>query len=350
MPRQSINLNKPISNKLYYGDCLRILKRLHKQVGECIDLVYIDPPFNTRKEWQIKGSEGKAYSDYWKHQEYEKDLRKIGTLSKDLLKAIKSIAWDKNDLAYLTYMGIRIYYIHRVLKKTGSFYLHCAPNMSHYLKILCDTIFSKTNFKNEIVVERATASTGGKGIANKFPSNHEYILYYTKSPKAIFNKLYYPYSSQYLKRRFRLDDKDGKGPYRWQPLIKYSTKRLQELKKTSRLRKGETTKYYEFKQYLSESKGIRIPDLWSSDDIAPLHSRDKRRNNYPGQKNMQLLERVILSSSNPGDIVADFFCGTGTTLVTANTLNRKWMGVDNSKQAIIIAKNSLTTAGNFNIA
>jgi adenine specific DNA methylase Mod len=321
-------------HELHCADCLDILKQFQAERGEFIDLIYIDPPFNSGKNRYTSAKTPKmAFMDVWSKVPFKENLHEINNIDSKLCDLIKLLSKTTNDLSYLSYMTIRIYFMHKVLKKNGSFYIHSDPNMCHYLKIICDYIFRKTNFKNQIIWERTNISRSSKARSSKFPVNHDVILSWGKGKKTIFNKLYFPYSDGYINRKFREKDKAG-NVFRWQVLATFSKKRFQELKKENRIRRLPGAKHYEYQQFLSDSKGIRISDIWTQDDIKPLNAIDKRFNGYPSQKPEKLLERIILSSSNTGDIVADFFCGSGTTLKAAKNHERKFIGVDISKEAI----------------
>ncbi|MHA1669316.1 MAG: DNA-methyltransferase [Promethearchaeota archaeon] len=215
--------------------------------------------------------------------------------------------------AYLDFMRERIIEIHRVLKDNGSFYIHCDTNASFDLKPLCDNIFGKENFKRQIIWNVGSVS-GFKSKVKGWIRQHDIIFFYTKSNKYTFNKQYIPYREEYIKKMFRYKDEDGR-LYR-------------------KRRNG--------KQYLDAKKGTAMGDVWNDILSFQTTTRSKEYTGYPTQKPEKLLERIILTSSNEGDIVADFFCGSGTTLVVANRLKRKWVGVDNSSKAIELCKMRLS--------
>lgn len=303
-------------NKLYFGDCLDILKKLNKEhPSGFIDLIYIDPPFNSKRNYNIlfenadlkdTKAQKEAFSDTWSNVSYKDTLEELKDIDLDLFAFLESL--DKNRISksavsYLTTMAIRIYYMHKVLKDMGSFYLHCDPTMSHYLKILCDLIFKEANFRNEIVwcYRRYTA------ISKRFQRLHDVILYYGKSNKSTFNQLLIPYGDKSGKMDSHYkQDEDGKW-YRWQ--------------------KRKDQEPYKIKL----SEGVRYGDWW---DIPIINASAKERLGYPTQKPEALLERIVEASSNKGDLVADFFGGCGTTVAVAQKLKRKWLGVDISHLAI----------------
>lgn len=213
---------------------------------------------------------------------------------------------------YLNYMFIRILEMYRILKKTGSFYCHCDKNAVFNLKFICDKIFGIEHFRRDIIWNVGSVS-GFKSKAKNWIRQHDTILYYTKSYKFTFNKQYLKYGNKYINRNFRKIDENGR--------------RYRE-------RDGG-------KQYLDDSKGIPIGDVWNNIYSYQTRTNSKEYYGYPTQKPNKLLERIILSSSNEGDIIADFFCGSGTTLVMAKKLNRKWIGCDNNHKAIEITNKRL---------
>jgi DNA modification methylase len=213
---------------------------------------------------------------------------------------------------YLSFMIVRIEEMHRVLKQQGSFYLHCDGNASYDLKPICDNIFGRNYFKREIIWNVASVS-GFKSQVKGWVRQHDIILYYTKSEKFTFNKQYTPYREEYIKKMFRYKDKDGR---------------------IYRKRRGG-------KQYLDERPGRLIGDVWNDIYSFQTRTRSKEYLGYPTQKPEDLLERIIMASSNEGDIVADFFCGSGTTLKVAQRLNRQWIGVDVNPRAIELCKQRL---------
>lgn len=209
-------------------------------------------------------------------------------------------------------MKLRIKEIYRVLKPSGSFYLHCDTNAIFDLKPVCDNIFKRKNFRREIIWNVGSVS-GFKSQVKGWVRQHDTILYYTKSDNYTFNKLYKPYKKDYIQKMFRYKDKNGR---------------------LYRKRRGG-------RQYLDEKPGNVIGDVWNDIYSYQTRTRSKEYYGYPTQKPEKLLERIILASSNAGDVVADFFCGSGTTLVVAKRLNRKWIGVDNNPKAIELCKKRL---------
>ncbi|HFU2807540.1 TPA: site-specific DNA-methyltransferase [Campylobacter coli] len=266
---------------LYNDDCLNILNKMD---ACCIDMIYLDPPFFTQKKQKLINSNGKKYefSDNWESRE-----------------------------DYLKYMRIRLLEMKRVLKETGNLFLHCDSNASHYLKILLDEIFCEKNFRSEIIWTYKRWSNSQKGLI----PNHQIILFYSKSDKFHFNTLYCDYSAttnidQILQERER--NEIGKVVYK-------------------KNKNGDIINS-------KEKKGVPLSDVW---DIPFLNPKAKERIGYPTQKPLELLDRIIKIGSNENDLIFDPFCGSGTTLVSAKLLNRKYIGVDINSEAIALTKQRL---------
>lgn len=310
-----------MKNPLYFGDNLEVLKDLYKKHPEgFIDLIYIDPPFNSKRNYNIlfedidlkdTKAQKEAFKDTWSNVTYIDTLNEIKELDlnlNDFLKNLDKIGISQSAVSYLTMMAIRIWYMHKLLKNTGSFYLHCDPTMSHYLKILCDLIFKERNFRNEIIwsYQRWTNSQ------SQFQSMHDILLTYSKSAKNTFNIQYESYSEKSKHKARRIS-------------LAVSGKVVSQ----------------EYTRDTSRKKAMR--DVWN---ISVLNSQAKERLGYPTQKPETLLERIIKASSNENDLIADFFCGCGTTIAVAQKLNRKWLGVDISHLAVkLITKRLIDTHG-----
>lgn len=335
--------------KLFFGDCLDVLKNLHAEHPEgFIDLIYIDPPFNSKRDYNVlfesidlkdSTAQKQAFADTWSNVSYLDTLNEIQELDLDLfnfLKSLDSIRISKSAVAYLTTMAIRLHYMHRVLKETGSFYLHCDPTMSHYLKLVCDLIFGEKNYRSEITWERTLGTGSSKFRARKFPNNTDTLLFFTKSDEYSFNMIRRPLSDGALKRYDKVDS-DGRRFF-WADLKTYSEERLDRLLATGEARISANAKNPRYKKFLTED-GTPITNLWN--DIHLISTSSPERLGYPTQKPEALLERIVNASSSEGDLVADFFCGCGTTIAVAEKLNRSWIGVDISHLAIRLIKKRL---------
>jgi len=333
-------------NSLYYGDNLNVLREYIKD--ESIDLIYLDPPFNSRRDYNVLYNETdsisseaqlKAFKDtwYWDREAesayYELTHNKnISPKLIEMISSFRSFMGENDMMAYLVMMAIRLVELYRVLKPTGSLYLHCDPTASHYLKILLDMIF-RGGFRNEIIWKRTSNTGSSKAIAKKFPQQNDIILFYSKE-NYFYKQLIKGYSEKYLKR-FKY--KDEKGYYRLSPLKTYSEDRFRDwLEKGLIVYPGSKDALPSYKQYIDESRGVVIGNLW--DDINPINPMAKERLGYPTQKPLALLERIINASSNEGDIILDPFCGCGTAVIAGQTLNRKWIGIDVTHLAINLIK------------
>lgn len=382
----------PPMNHLYFGDNLDILKSLYREYPKgFIDLIYIDPPFNSKRNYNVlfeavelsdTKAQKEAFADTWSNVSYMDTLNEILELNKniyDFLRALDKISASKVSISYLTIMTIRIIYMHRLLKDTGSFYLHCDQTMSHYLKMICDFIFGGNSFRNEIVWKRKTGRGETNHKSNKFGTAVDIILFYSKSEKNTFNSQFNAGASgynEYLESSFKFIDENGRKymsdnlsspTFRANLIYDYkgysppkngwaiSKEKMIEWDKEGKLlfpksKDGRIRR----KRFLDEVKGRPIQNLW--DDIDPIGAQALERLGYPTQKPEALLERIIEASSNVGDIVADFFCGCGTTLMAAQRLKRQWIGVDISHLAVKLMANRLVNAfgkeiqGTFNIS
>ncbi len=303
MPAPSVP-NQHRQNTLYTHDNLYVLCGLN---SASVDLIYLDPPFNTKRLFSAPvGSKaaGSSFKDMWTwHDVDEHYLNTLAVQYPSLARYIANVGTihSKPMMAYLTYMAQRIVEMHRILKDTGSLYLHCDPTASHYLKHLLDGVFEKNNFRNEIV----WCYTGPSGTRKNFPAKHDTILRYSKSENFVFNAdaVRIPY------RELHTDK--GKQAKIW---------------KTDGKLQDETIR----RQYVERGK---LPEDWWYDIPSGGHISPKERTGYPTQKPLALLHRIIKASSNPDDIVLDPFCGCATTCVAAQQLDRKWIGIDIEKNA-----------------
>jgi len=337
-------------NFLYYGDNLDILRRW---IGdESVDLVYLDPPFNSNATYNIlfreksgtaSAAQIKAFGDTWQWdqgaaQAYAEVVEAGGRVSQ-VMQAFRTFLGTNDMLAYLAMMAPRLVELRRVLKPTGSIYLHCDPTASHYLKLLMDAVFGPRNFRNEIVWHYG----GPSPVKTSFARKHDTILMARKSEFAVFNPQWgkLPF---YLSGRARKDP-DGR---LWvdQNLGKLNPETIERMRLEGRIfttATGESRR----KQYLDEMEGDQLDDVW---DIPIINSQARERLGYPTQKPEALLERIINASSNEGDVVLDPFCGCGTTIAAAQKLNRRWIGIDITHLAITLIKHRLQSAFGEGIA
>jgi site-specific DNA-methyltransferase (adenine-specific) len=351
-------------NKLYYGDNLAILREYLP--NNSVDLIYLDPPFNSNRNYNVlfKDEAGKeaesqitAFEDTWHwnasaEQNYRELILRGDEVGK-MIESFRSFIGENQMMAYLVMMAIRLTELHRVLKDTGSLYLHCDPTASHYLKILLDTVFGADNFRNEIVWQRTSSHNDSK----KWGSVHDIIYFYTKTDNFTWNNVYLDYNEKYIKDFYRY--KDERGTYRLDHIIRSASMgkrpnlayefngytpewgwrvvktKLEELDKAGRLSWSNTGRPY-LKRYLEEQKGTPIKSVIT--DIQPLSAQSAERLGYPTQKPVALLERIVQASSNEGDVVLDPFCGCGTTIAAAHKLNRNWIGIDITQLSIALQK------------
>ena len=274
------------------------LELLLSQPDESVDLIYCDILYGT----------GRNFGDY---QDLKPNRSEI-------------------EAHYLP----RLKEMYRVLKSTGSIYLHCDWHINHWIRCLLDDIFGYEQFRNEIIWKRGKMK-GGKAVGNQYGRNHDTILFYTKSDKYLYNRQFIPYNDDYIKQRYTKDDGDGKGPYTDQPIGKRSKENIEQFRKEGRIFKtsGGTERV---KFYLSEMPGIAMDDVWL--DIDEINSMSNDNVGYPTQKPKELISRFILASTNEGDTVADYYLGSGTTAVVCKELNRNFIGCDINPKAIEITK------------
>jgi DNA modification methylase len=363
----------PEKNKLYYGDNLEVLQRYVKD--ESVDLVYLDPPFNSRQDYNVlfaekdgsqSSSQIHAFEDTWEwnldaQRSYELIVEQGGRVG-DALLAFKTFLFNSDMMAYLAMMAPRLIELRRVLKETGSIYLHCDPTASHYLKILMDAVFGPQFFRNEITWKRSHAHSDAKQGAQHFGRITDILLFYSRGDRAIWNPLYRPYDEKYIERDYRRVDENGrryrigdlsgpggaaKGNPRYEVMgvtryWRYSKEKMDQLIAEGRVIQTRPGAVPQYKRYLDEMPGAPIQNLW--DDLPPLNNRSKEMLGYATQKPEALLERIIKASSNEGDLVLDPFCGCGTTVQVAQRLNRRWIGIDITHLAIGLIKKRLSDA------
>jgi len=354
-------------NKLFYGDNLDVLRRYVRD--ESVDLIYLDPPFNSRQDYNVlfaekdgtrSSSQITAFEDTWEwnldaERAYQEVVERGGWVS-NAMQAFRTFLGNSDMMAYLAMMAPRLLELKRVLKVTGSIYLHCDPTASHYLKMLMDAVFGPEQFRNEIIWRRADP----KGHAfTRFPSTHDVILAFGKTATAVWNTQYRAYDDAYLRshyssieagtdRRYTLSDCTNPNrnrpnlTYEWNGIVKvwrWTKDRMQRMHDEGRL-VYTSSGAPRYKRYLDEMKGTVVTSVW--DDIPFINSQAAERLGYPTQKPEALLDRIIKASSNEGDIVLDPFCGCGTAVVAAQRLKRRWIGIDITPLATNLIKTRLT--------
>lgn len=366
----------PAPNKLYYGDNLTVLR--DHVASESVDLVYLDPPFNSNATYNVlftspageaSQAQIEAFDDTWHWNEaaeraFDEVMESGNTDAAEMLRAMRSFLGMNDMMAYLAMMAVRLIELHRVLKPTGSLYLHCDPTASHYLKILLDAVFGKERYVNEIVWKRSDAHNDARQGSKHYGRIHDSIFFYTKSDRYLFNALHTPLPQSTVEKWYknvepvtgRLYNKgDVTGPggagkgnphYEWNGQLRYwryKKEKMQQLHDEGRLVYSSTGMTYQ-KRYLDESKGVQIQDFW--DDISMLRGLNStgERLGYPTQKPLALLERILAASSNANDVVLDPFCGCGTTVHAAQKLGRRWIGIDVTHLAVGLIRRRLIDA------
>lgn len=372
-----LDIPPPIrSNHLYYGDNLTIMKNI--PTGS-VDLIYLDPPFNSQRNYNLiyqkltgqpVPEQEEAFCDAWvMDPEKEEMVRRMPIVFRDygadegLIEFWR--AWigalrntQPRLLAYLVYMSYRLFEMRRVLKLTGSIYLHCDPTAGHYIKVIMDGIFGHQNFRSEITWQR----TGAHNDPRRYGSVADHLLFYTKSDKWTWNRQYTDYTPEYIAERYKYDDGDGRRYWRntmtapghgrtaqsrkfrgkeigppagthW----RFSQAQIDQMESRDGIYYSPSGMPY-VKSYLDERKGRPIQNIWT--DIVMTKSGAERLG-YPTQKPLALLQRVIEASSNPGDVVFDPFCGCGTAIYAAHLSGRKWIGCDIAILSVKITRDVL---------
>lgn len=368
-------------NLLFYGDNLDVL-RGHAQDGkpyiaaESVDLIYLDPPFNSNADYNAFFAEQdgscaaaqiQAFKDTWRWDQAAARAFDDFVVSPDTpeaarkaLLAFRDLLGTSDMLAYLAMMAPRLVALWRVLRPSGSLYLHCDPTASHYLKLLLDSIFFAENFRNEIIWKRSHAHNSAK----RYGPNHDTIFFYSKSPRMTWNPVFQSHDPQYIEKHYRHIDSTGRRykhenptgaglrngvtgqPWRGiDPSAKgrHWAKTPDEMDRLDAIGgiywSDKPGAWPYIKIYLDDTKGISAQDIWT--DIDPINMMAAERLGYPTQKPVALLERILQASSNPGDTVLDPFCGCGTTIAAAQKLGRRWIGIDVTHLAITLIKSRL---------
>lgn len=372
MQEPSATMTDAPPNTLYYGDNLEILHRYIDD--ESVDLIYLDPPFNSNADYNVLFAEKdgtqahaqiKAFEDTWSWDieaanEYGLVLRSGHDRVARALKGLHDFLGPSDMMAYLSMMALRLIELRRVLKPTGSIYLHCDPTASHYLKLVMDAVFGPENYRNEIVWKRTTAHSN---VYRAYGDITDTIFFYSRTPEYKWNQVYQTFDEEELEKRFPNVDANGR---RWRsenmrnpgirPNLHYSytasngvtyqphpngwtcsIQRMKELDAQGRLHfPAKEGGRLRLKQYADEFAGVKLQNLWA--DISPIGAQAAERLGYPTQKPEALLERIIKASSNEGDIILDPFCGCGTAIAAAQKLGRCWIGIDITHLAINLIK------------
>ncbi len=367
-----------IPNHLYYGDNLQVLREHIRD--ETVDLIYLDPPFNSNATYNVlfRGPSGdqsqaqiEAFEDTWHWNNaaeaaFDEVMQGRNSDVAEMLRAMRSFLKDNDMMAYLTHMAVRLVELHRVLKPTGSIYLHCDPTASHYLKLLMDAVFGFENYQNEVIWKRTSAHSSAK----RFGPVHDTLLFFSKTEEFRWNKLFQPYDQTYIdafythvetvdgkERRWRRSDLTGAGvrhgetgkPWRGLDVTAkgrhwaYPPAELEVMDAAGKIHWPQKAGGMPMlKRFLDEQLGVPAQDVIA--DIGAMHNLADERLGYPTQKPVALLERILSASSNPGDVVLDPFCGCGTTVHAAQKLDRQWIGIDITHLAISLIEKRLKDA------
>ena len=359
-------------NQLYYGDNLVVLREHVKD--ESVDLIYLDPPFNSRQDYNVlfaerdgtrSASQIMAFEDTWEwnmdaQAAFEEIVERGGRVS-DAMRAFRTFLGHSDMMAYLAMMAPRLIELHRVLKVTGSIYLHCDPTASHYLKMLMDAVFGPQYLRNEVIWKRTSAHSSAK----RYGPVHDVLLFYARSDDMSWTGAHVDYDDEYVNQRFRTTEerpwkdadltgsgvRHGETGLVWRGFDvtakgrhwAYPPAELDALDRQGLIYwPKKPGGWPRFKKYLDETEGVQAQDVWT--DIYPVNSQAAERLGYPTQKPEALLTRILTASSNEGDVVLDPFCGCGTAIAVAQRLNRRWVGIDITHLAIGLIKKRLDDA------
>ena len=337
---------------IWTGDNLDILRGMN---SECVDLIYLDPPFNSNQDYAApvgSAAAGAAFKDTWTLSDL--DVAWMGLIADEQpavanLMHTAKLTHGRGMQSYLTMMAVRLMEMRRVLRPTGSIYLHCDPTASHYLKLLMDAIFGRAQFRSEITWRRATA----KGLAFKgYPNNADILLYFTASDGFKWDRPFLPHDPAYVDKFYRHIEPDTGRRYQLDNLVnpnhnrpnltyeflgvtrvwRWTQERMQRAYEQGLVVQQKPGAVPRLKRYLDEMQGNPVDTIW--DDIKPVQAASKERVGYPTQKPLALLERIIRASSNEGDVVLGPFCGCATACVASDRLERRWVGIDISPKAV----------------
>lgn len=355
-------------NQLWFGDNLTILRE--EIASESVDLVYLDPPFNSNANYNVlfktpqdeaASAQVEAFRDTWtwgNEAQWALDeiMRQGGSVA-SIIHALHSALGESDMMAYLVMMAQRLTELRRVLRPTGTIYLHCDATASHYLKVVLDAVFGVANFGNEIIWRRQNAKSHA---STRFARNHDVILRFSKSSRWTWNPQFTPHDPQYVEQFYKYQDADGRiyrlgditNPNKNRPNLTYeflgvtrvwrwTQARMQAAFDAGLVVQSKPGQVPAMKRYLDEQEGNPVDDIWT--DIAPVQAQSRERLGYPTQKPIALLERIIRASSNPGDVVLDPFCGCGTTVAASLSLERKWIGIDIAFHAIKVIEDRILT-------
>lgn len=360
-------------NQLHFGDNLEVLRKHVKD--ETVDLIYLDPPFNSKATYNIlyrspvgADAQRKAFEDTWRWEDGAEDameaVRRSDISIFKVLQSLQGFLGQSDLMAYLAMMTVRLVEMRRVLKPTGSLYLHCDPTAGHYLKVVLDGVFGPSSFRTDISWRRQSAHNDAAQGRKQYGNVRDTIFFYTKSQKWTWNWLYTPYDQEYLRkfgrfveegtgRRYFLGDitaPGGADPAKRNPHYeflgverywRFAEERMQRMYEAGQIIQSGPGKVPRQKRYLDEMPGVALQNDWT--DIKPLHGSNQERIGYPTQKPLALLERIISASSNPGDVVLDPFCGCGTAVHAAERLGRAWIGIDITYLAIQVIEDRIKT-------